>query len=234
MDNLDTSEDFSKFFTIKHFPFSQSISPDDAWLEDCSCLEGKTIVVTEKMDGENTNIYPDFVHARSTGNADFTPKLTWSRSWVRRLRSELSDSLPQGWRICGENLFAEHSVVYQNLPDYFLAFMIVDENKQVLSWSDTLLFCELLNLYHVPVLAGPMLFNEKWLMEFVEQNLWAKPNNQREKPEGFVVRNTESFLFEEDEFQENVVKFVGENFKITSGDHWMHGPLIKNGLAPRP
>ena len=45
--------EISKFHTIKHLPFSQSISSDDSWLENCDCFEGKVIILTEKMDGEN-------------------------------------------------------------------------------------------------------------------------------------------------------------------------------------
>ena len=40
-----------------HFPWSDSVMGDDHIFTEFENLIGKEVVVTEKMDGENTNIY---------------------------------------------------------------------------------------------------------------------------------------------------------------------------------
>ncbi|MEL7307213.1 MAG: RNA ligase family protein, partial [Pseudomonadota bacterium] len=39
--------------------------------------------------------------------------------------------------MCGENLYARHSISYNNLPSYFMAFSVWNELNQCLSWQDT-------------------------------------------------------------------------------------------------
>lgn len=77
-------------------------------LADDSQFIGREIVVTEKMDGENTTVYKDgYVHARSV---DVTSK-PW-QSWLHSRVCIACKALPDGWRVCGENLYAKHSISY--------------------------------------------------------------------------------------------------------------------------
>ena len=48
-----------------HFDFSLSLQNDDRRLETLKDFEGKGVVVTEKLDGENASIYSDYYHPRS-------------------------------------------------------------------------------------------------------------------------------------------------------------------------
>ena len=55
-----------KYPRTPHLPYSMSKTDDDKTLPDDSQFEDMNVVVTIKMDGENTTIYPDgYVHARS-------------------------------------------------------------------------------------------------------------------------------------------------------------------------
>jgi hypothetical protein len=58
--------------------------------------------------------------------------------------------IPLGWRVCGENVFAKHSIYYDKLPSYFLVFSIWDENNFSLNWEEVEGLCELLGFYTVP------------------------------------------------------------------------------------
>ena len=61
------------------------------------------VVITEKMDGENTTMYRDYVHARST---EYSPHP--SRSYVRQLHAsicgEIPDSCESVERTCGRGV----------------------------------------------------------------------------------------------------------------------------------
>lgn len=110
--------DWVKYPRTYHLPWSCSISNDDRILHDLSCFQNRRVIVTEKMDGENTTMYRDHIHARSVDSRNHP-----SRNWVKNLWGRLSHDIPSGWRICGENLFATHSISYSNLQSYFLDFL---------------------------------------------------------------------------------------------------------------
>lgn len=169
-----------------------------------SAFEGLQIVVTEKRDGENTTIYNDGVHARSLDSGYHE-----SRSWVSRLQASIGHELPQGWRICGENLFAQHSIPYQ-LATYFEVFSVWDENNLALSWSATEEWAALLELTLVPV-----LYQGVWPGRQFLYDLWKQCDSS--KVEGYVVRVADSFAY--DDFSKSIAKFVRSNH-VTTTQHW--------------
>lgn len=219
-----------------NLPWSGSESSDDVWWKDCSVLNGCEVVVTEKVDGEATTIYPDgHVHARSV-DTDRHP----SRSWVKQLAGRMAYELPPGHRLCGENLYAYHSVFYTDLPSYFLAFGIYDADNNCLSWADTELFCELLKVETVPV-----IYKGVWDERLV-RDLWtgkgAFPTFEASvldpkfpddfKPcvaEGYVVRLADAFPYAD--FSRCVAKYVRENHVRTT-EHWMERRPVPNLLRP--
>ena len=54
-----------KYPRTAHLPWSPGATADDIYQGKLSSFEGKYVVVTEKMDGENTTLYRDYMHARS-------------------------------------------------------------------------------------------------------------------------------------------------------------------------
>src|SRR6185369_15458032 len=131
-----------KYPRTYHLPFSKGRTDDDRALKDCSQFEGKEVVVTIKMDGENTTGYQSgHVHARSI-DSDNHP----SRSWVKNFLSTCLHELPQNWRLCGENLYAKHSIHYKQLASYFYLFSMWDDRNNCLSWDDTVEWARLLDL----------------------------------------------------------------------------------------
>ena len=56
---------YKKYPRTFHLPFSKGSTSDDKFLKDYSNFENKDIIVTLKMDGENTTMYNDHIHARS-------------------------------------------------------------------------------------------------------------------------------------------------------------------------
>ncbi|MCP4498573.1 MAG: RNA ligase family protein [Deltaproteobacteria bacterium] len=129
MANPKFSEDTRvKYPRTRHLPWSPRASSDDVHLTTTRIFQNAEVVVTEKMDGENTTLYSDFSHARSLDGRhhDF-------RNWVKALQGRIGHQIPAGWRLCGENLFERHSISYEALPSYFLLFSIWNDDNLCLS-----------------------------------------------------------------------------------------------------
>lgn len=198
-----------------HLPWSPGATSDDRVLENVDHFVDKEVVVTLKADGENTSLYRDYLHARSL---DYHPHP--SRDWVKALHARIAYNIPEGWRVCAENVWAVHSIKYSHLEDYLLVFSIWDENNICLSWDDTLLYSELLELKTVPVLYRG-LWNEE-LIKGLYQEVY-----DGDEMEGYVVRLAEKFHYRD--FRKSIAKMVRPNHVQTHG-HWMRAKLERNEL----
>lgn len=196
---------YIKYGKTLHLPWSPCVNDDDKVQYDLSGLDGEDIVVTVKMDGENANFYPDYYHARSLDSQEH-----WTRKKMYELQKRIGPEIPNGWRVCGENMYAKHAIEYTDLPDYFLCFSIWNEKNECLSWDDTLEWCELLNIHHVPV-----LFEGKFAVQTL-QNLQI----DTEKMEGYVVRLRKSFHY--NNFSRCNLKWVRKGHVQKNGKHWMY------------
>lgn len=196
-----------------HLPWSPGLTKDDRQMQSMTGFENQEIVVTLKMDGENTTMYSDFMHARS-----LTSESHPSRNRVRALHGEIAHNIPQDWRICGENLYAKHSIKYTSLPGYFMLFSIWDEKNNCLSWDETKTWAELLELPIVQELYRGT-YNQKAIEEVF------KPF--KASHEGYVVRLTSPFPYSA--FRHSVGKYVRKEHVHTHG-HWMRQIVEPNEL----
>lgn len=188
---------YVKYPRTYHLPWSPGISKDDRSLPSTTQFEGKEVVVTVKMDGENTSMYNDYIHARS-----ISPSRRTDRSWVKNFHSKISYDIPKGWRICGENLYVKHSIYYDNLPSFFCGFSVWNSENKCLSWEDTLDYFELLDIETVPV-----LYKGLWDEELIK-NIHCSQYDGCEC-EGYVVRISEEFDYRD--FKDCVGKYVRDN-----------------------
>src|SRR5215831_4205708 len=120
-----------KFPRTFHFPMSPGADQSDKVMENSDAFKDKNVVVTLKMDGENTTLYNDYWHARSMNQNQHL-----SRNWIAAYHAQIQHLIPPEIRICGENLYAKHSIHYKNLSSYFQVFGIWEGNK-CWSWEDT-------------------------------------------------------------------------------------------------
>jgi hypothetical protein len=199
-----------------HLPFSPGASSDDKVLAGTGHLDGQDVVVTLKMDGENTSLYADGFHARSLDSRHHP-----SRDWLARFHASLAHVIPPGWRICGENLYARHAIAYHDLPSYFLGFSIWDGDNRCLPWDETVELLGLLGVHPVPVLwRGPF---DARALERLAGSL------DTSSQEGLVVRLAAGFAYEA--FGHSVAKWVRQAHVQTDG-HWIHAAVVPNTLAP--
>jgi hypothetical protein len=207
---------YVKYPRTYHLPWSPSVTKDDRVLEDVRCFDKQRVVVTIKMDGENTTIYDDYTHARSLDSDNHM-----SRDWVKNLQGRIGYNIPDGWRVCGENLYAKHAIHYQNLEDYFLVFSIWNERNECLSWDETKVYAELLGLKTVPV-----LYDGIWDINTINDLYDEYKINNTDEVEGYVVRVADSFSY--GLFRWSVAKFVRENHIQDTVHNWKHQPIIQN------
>ena len=203
---------YKKYPRTLHLPWSLGVSYDDIRMVDTDHFIKQEIVVTEKMDGENTTLYRDHIHARSL-DSSYHP----SRDWVKRWHSSIAHDIPEAWRICGENLYAQHSVVYANLHSYFYGFSIWNADNICLDWSETEEWFALLGIDSPPV-----LYRGVWDVELIQAF-----HVDEKISEGYVVRLAGRFAYAD--FAQSVAKWVRKNH-VQTDRHWMFSDINPNGL----
>lgn len=209
-----------KYPRTYHLPFSPGLQSDDKVIGSLNRFEGKEVVALLKMDGENTSLYHDnYMHARSIDS-----KTNWTRDIAKTIHSVIQHDIPEGYRLCCENVYAKHSIYYPEgyLEGYLYLLSVWNEKNECLSWDDTLLYADLLDL-PTPKQFYRGVFDEKILKD-ISKNL--DPSIE----EGFVVRLTSGFSYEE--FSECVTKYVREGH-VQTDQHWLKN-AIPNGTPKQP
>jgi len=216
---------YIKYPRTKHLPWSEGITDDDkvmtneevCWFEGCEFPSStkREVVVTIKYDGENTSLYNDHTHARSVDSRHHA-----SRDWLKNFWSSFRYQIPDGWRVCGENMYAQHSIHYDNLPSYFLGFSVWNENNICLSWPKTLAWFDTLGITPVETIYQgeyDVRLIHKIGCHYIEE----------EGAEGYVIRPVDCFHY--DDFGKRVAKCVRKDH-VQTDKHWMAGEVIPNGL----
>ncbi len=211
-----------KYNRTYHLPFSECVHSDDKVIDDLSVFEGKIIVATEKLDGESTSMYRNYMHARSMDSAH-----NFTRDWVKKLHSILKNDIPEGYRFIFENVAYFHSIEYHNLESFAYLLSIWDDKNYCLSFKDKMEWADILDL------ATPQVFYKGVFDIDVLQQL-AK-DIDKNKIEGFVIANVESF--HESEFSQNMAKFVRgnhvqPNHETGEVEHWLKN-TYPNKLADK-
>jgi hypothetical protein len=199
-----------KYPRTPHLPWSLGATSDDKTLNSVSHFIGKRVIVTEKMDGENFTLGHSYCHARSLDSPNHP-----SQCWIKAFHAAIKNDIPENVRICGEYMFARHSISYANLKSYFYAFAVV-ENDVFLNWQITQEWLTIFDIRSVPVLYSG-IFDEKKIKE-----CWDNKCGR----EGYVVRLADGFAYEE--FGRSVAKFVRPNH-VQTDEHWREN-WSKNSL----
>jgi len=191
-----------KYARTPHLKWSIGGTADDIRLANTSHFNNKTLLYSEKLDGECSCLTRDTIHARSEDG--------YCKSWQTYMKSywnNMKHNIPDDMTIFGENLYAIHSIEYNSLPSYFFVFNIVYKGVFI-SYQEMSEWCELLDLHKVPVFLKSDRLVE---MEIPSKSAFG------DVCEGYVVRNIEAFPIEE--FQYNVAKCVRENH-VKTDEHW--------------
>ncbi len=206
---------YVKYSRTYHLRWSNLLK-DDRMMPSHDSFEGKRVIGTLKMDGENTTMYNDHIHARSINSGSHP-----SRNKVKDIWAQMSYLLDDNMRVCGENLYAVHSLKYENLPSYFMMFSMWIDNT-CLSWDETIEYSKIFGLDLVPVFYDG-IFDEQAIKDafgpYVDNN------------EGYVIRLADEFNY--GDFRSSVGKYVRPEFREivnNSHGHWISKKIEKNEL----
>lgn len=203
----------SKYPKTPHLPTSPGYNADDFTItdDDLARLRTKSLVVTEKMDGENTTFYSNYMHARSLDSMSHS-----SQNYVKSIHARVAADIPPGWRVVGENMYATHSIKYDDLDDYFLVFAIFDEFGVLLPWVEIQDWAKLLGLGIVPVIdRGP--FNTFRNAHANWEDYVAKLGRASE---GYVLRDEDPIASKN--FRHSVAKWVRPGHVQTIQHGWKY------------
>ncbi len=223
---LSTFAPYVKFGRTMHTPNSPNLQNNDRRIKSMDAFVGHEVVITEKRDGENTSLYPDYFHARSIDSKDHP-----SRAPIRALHGAFKHEIPVGWRITGENLYARHSIPYTNLTAFFEIFAIWDETNTRLSWDEMEAYCGMLGvgvgpgfergLPLVPVLyRGPY---DEAVLRHIEGSL------DDRQMEGYVITRADRIHYAE--WRYKAAKYVRAKH-VQTDEHWSRS-WIPNSLCER-
>ena len=211
-----------KYGRTYHYPFSPGTTSDDRINFDywSDLQQIKTVVHTEKLDGENNCLSKWGVFARSHAAPTTSPWTATLREFWQQVKNDLGDL-----EIFLENLYAVHSIRYQQLDHHFYVFA-VRENGRWLSWEEVKFYAAMLNLPTVPQIEIEPTPNDQKLFEQKIMNIVGtagafEPVDTATGKlctlEGIVSRNAAAF--HRHEFAHNVFKWVRKGH-VKTNEHW--------------
>lgn len=210
---LDVFVRYFKYPRTPHFAGSPGGTDDDKRLKSTSALNGTRVIVTEKMDGENSTLYDDYVHARSIDGRHHP-----SRARIKQFHSIVCQDIPTDWRVCMENMTAVHSIRYEGLPSLFIGLSIWDDRNVCRPWDETLEYFSLMGIAPARVLYDGV-FDEGLITKISEQVV-------DEGGEGTVTRFAGAIPY--GSFHELCAKHVRVGH-VKTDEHWMEGDFDENG-----
>lgn len=213
----------------------------------CELEPELSVVVTIKMDGSNAMITrpPELMddpsrHRPAHGVAARNGKHAKHESFdllKKRNRQQYGFKIPPYIQICGEWLYARHSIHYANpesctdqecddhgppVSDFFQVFGVYDNRFDIwLSWPEVEAWAEKIGAETVPVV-------EKRTFEYPDQVYEIYPEAQRlinDGHEGLVIRS--KFPFHYDQFEDRLGKYVREDH-VTTDEHWSRQEVVEN------
>ncbi len=189
-----------------------------------------TVIVEEKVDGANLglSVGPDGrVRAQSRGNylapgrchAQWNP--LWP--WLAQHEEALAKALGSERMLFGEWAYALHTIAYNRLPAWFLAFDVYEpRNDRFWSVEKRNVLVQKLGLHTVPeVFCGHLALNQ--VAGFIGPSHLGAP-----RMEGLYLRR------EKDGYLRQRVKVVGAEFKQQIEAHWTRRALVANRLRATP
>jgi len=218
---LDTLTHWVKYPRTFHLPWSGCVHSDDkvARPEWMAALEGQRVIVTEKLDGENTSLYQDHFHARSIDGRHHP-----SRDWAKNFWGSMRHEIPQGWRLVCENLTMVHSILYSDLPSYLFGLSVWNEKNECLPWDETQEWFAILDL-PMPRTLYDGVFDARAIQDLYDQDRdWTAS-------EGYVLRIAGNFHY--GAFHRSVMKFVRKDHMQTIKHNMWTQAIEYNGLQSK-
>ena len=209
-----------KFPRTPHLPWSPGVSGDDivASKQRTDVLLAAPVVVTEKLDGENTSVGKDFVYARA-----IVGRKSESLGFARTVAARFQLQIPQNTVLVFENLYAVHSIAYEWEPMLALIAVYEMRNGQpfVLAWDDVLEWGNRIGQMVAPVLYEGIATPADLKACFTGTSRLGG------EQEGYVVRTQQAFPLAD--YAANVFKWVRPNHVASNAKHWSTQAITRQG-----
>ncbi len=183
-----------------------------------------SIVVEEKLDGANLGLSFD-----SSGQLRFQNRGQWLegkltaqwerlRGWAAQHEMALREHLPPEHILFGEWCYARHSIAYDSLPDWFVAFDVYDGRAQ-LFWSTARRNAFLLA---AEIAAIPQLQRGRFDLADLRDLLNGTSAFGKSRREGIYLRR------EDRDWLLARAKLVHSDFTQAIGEHWSRHLIVPN------
>jgi len=226
-------KEIHKFPRTSHLFGSSKVDRDDLILnEDISLklLSSKDILLQEKIDGSNLGISfdkngnPLFQHRGSYIDPIEDIEFHKLVEWYKFHEEELFDILEDKKILFGDWSYYTHSVPYERLPSFFLAFDIFEkDNERFLSQKSLKNILERTNIEILPIIKTglPLKVGDNQQTSFgydtfleVLKNLMGISHYGPDLMEGFYVR------IDGDNYNKQRAKYVRKGFSEGITKHW--------------
>lgn len=235
-----------KYGRSLHAQISLGTTSDDRFMPNgyvTFFAEMESLILTEKLDGQNNCFNKHGVFARSHTAISAHP-------WDKPLRErwQLIKNDLKELEVFGENMYGVHSIAYKELESFFYVFAI-REGERWLSWEEVKFYAALLDFPTVPEIpiktplkefqaqySNENTALENWLIDCLGMS-WEEsvetagqlggydPNKGEPNSEGFVIRNAAEYEMNEgnlpvasNEFS-NLFKLV-RAAHVKTDQHW--------------
>ena len=232
---------------------------EDLYQVSFSDIQGKHLVVEEKIDGANSAIsfsedgellLQSRGHYLTGGYRERHYNLM--KQWANVHQDAMFDVLGSRYILYGEWMYAKHSVYYDKLPHYFLEFDIFDRKAGIfLDTHRRHAMLEHLPVISVPVLAEGEFQSKEQLLRLLgdsnyisdghienlrtaSEKLGLDPDRQCRETDSTKLMEGLYIKIEENGQVVDRLKYVRASFAQTvevSGTHWLDRPIVPNGLA---
>lgn len=224
-------EDFFKFPATPHLAFLGDVDVrDDKVMSESDRNEflRYELVVEEKVDGANLGISFDaegniraqnrgaYLHLPSTGQ--------WKKlaEWLA-LRADLFfDQLTDRYILFGEWCYAQHSLTYDRLPDWFLGFDIFD--KLEMKFFSCLHRNDVLRSLRIAQV--PMIKHGKFSLSEIKSLLYSQSQFSNKPAEGLYLR------LDQGDWLKERSKLIRPAFIQSVEQHWSRSGIKANRLTP--
>ena len=182
-------------------------------------------IITEKMDGANTGIvrHKDTFRLQKRGSlVDIGEhyQFNFFKAWSQQNQDKLMQ-IPQDHVLYGELMICQHTVFYDMLPDWFMAFALYSNKVNEYCHRDELTeLCDKIGLCYVPEICRGTGYHKDELFDLIPD-----PATYGHTPaEGLVVWNYKANMRG---------KVVRAQFQkaMDEDDHWDKGPIRKNVVS---
>ena len=189
----------------------------------------KPVIVEEKIDGANLGISFDtngaicFQNRGDYLRPPFVGQWAILNRWISDKESALLDALSDRYILFGEWCYFTHSVFYNALPDWFIAFDVYDKQDELfLSTRERNCLVSTIGLSLVPIIFVGHISIDKL------NSLLGKSSFGTTDSEGLYLR------IEDNNSIIRRAKYVRGTFSQSISSHWSKQSLHKNRLVSQP